>query len=115
MFRFDIETWNILTPRRPEEVEEVEETTTSKSNTNHEYEDIARLILDGLGGADNIKDVDYCVTRLRLNVNDDSIIDEATIKRAKTAGVVKVGKNSIQVVVGPQVQFVAEEFKKLIK
>lgn len=115
VFRFAIEKWNILTPGRGEDMEEVEETTDSKSNTNHEYEDIARLILDGLGGADNIKDVDYCVTRLRLNVNDDSIIDEATIKRAKTAGVVKVGKNSIQVVVGPQVQFVAEEFKKLIK
>lgn len=114
VFKFAIERWNILTPGRGDDLD-VKDEDTVVSGGNQQYVDSAKLILEGLGGADNIQDVEYCVTRLRLNVNDASIINEDVIKRANTAGIVRAGRNSIQVVVGPQVQFVAEEFKKLLK
>lgn len=111
IFRTLIVKFNFKTPGREDEVVEVEESTT----TNVGHAENAALILEALGGKDNVLSTDYCVTRLRLDIADTSKIDEVKMKKAKTAGLVKTGKNSVQVVIGPQVQFVAEEFKKLVK
>ncbi|MDF2536722.1 MAG: system, N-acetylglucosamine-specific subunit, partial [Bacillales bacterium] len=70
--------------------------------------------LIAVGGKENITDVDNCATRLRLSVKDSSIVDEAAIKRAGAAGVVKPGKESVQIIIGPKVQFVTDELKKLV-
>ncbi|MGG5461277.1 N-acetylglucosamine-specific PTS transporter subunit IIBC [Clostridium sp. B9] len=80
---------------------------------NNNYTEVAKIILEGLGGVGNITSIDNCVTRLRLEVKDPTLVSEKKIKSAGIAGVIRPGKTSVQVIVGTQVQFVADEFKKL--
>ena len=61
-----------------------------------------------------MKQLDYCVTRLRFEIGDYTQVDEKKIRSAGVAGVIRPGKYSVQVVVGTKVQFVAEEIKKLL-
>ena len=75
---------------------------------------VAAIILEGLGGKENIVNADNCITRLRLEIRDYTKVNEKKIKSAGVAGVIRPGKTSVQVVIGPKVQFVAEEFKKLL-
>ena len=74
---------------------------------------VAKTILEGCGGKDNIASIDNCITRLRLEVKDITQVDDKKIKSAGVAGVMKPGKNSVQVIIGTKVQFVADEFSKL--
>ena len=76
---------------------------------------MAQVILEGLGGAENVTSIDNCITRLRLEVKDSTKVDEAKIKSSGAAGVIRPGKTSVQVIIGTKVQFVADEFKKLCK
>ena len=62
---------------------------------------------------DKIASIDNCITRLRLEVKDITQVDDKKIKSAGVAGVMKPGKNSVQVIIGTKVQFVADEFSKL--
>lgn len=80
-----------------------------------DYATMAQNILEAVGGAGNITSVDNCITRLRLEVKDRLLVDEKKIKAAGAAGVVRPGKTSVQVIIGPKVQFVADEFKKLVR
>ena len=59
--------------------------------------------------------IDNCITRLRLEVKDQALVNEKKIKSAGVAGVVRPSKTAVQVIVGTKVQFVADEFKKLCK
>lgn len=74
-----------------------------------DYAEVARAVIAGLGGAPNIDSVDYCATRLRVSVNDHTRVKEAQIKAAGVAGVIRPSQKSVQVVIGPQVQFVYDE------
>ena len=81
---------------------------------NSDYAQVAKQILEGIGGKDNITSVDNCVTRLRLEVKDSSLVNDKKIKAAGAAGIIKPSKTSVQVIIGTHVQFVADEFKKLV-
>lgn len=109
VFRFVIVKFDLKTPGR--EDDEEEEATVELAN--NDYTAIAATILEGLGGKANITSVDNCITRLRLEVKDNTVVNEKKIKEAGVAGVIRPGKTSVQVVIGPKVQFVADEFKKL--
>ena len=82
---------------------------------NDNFTEVASIILEGVGGKDNVMSVDNCITRLRLEVKDNTLVNEKKIKSAGISGVIRPGKTSVQVVVGTKVQFVADEFKKLCK
>lgn len=110
-FRFAITKFNLKTPGREEDDEVVLKENVSTSN--NDYAVTAELILKGLGGRENITSIDNCITRLRLEVKDQSLVDEKLIKLAGVAGVIRPGKTSVQVIIGTHVQFVADEFKKL--
>lgn len=110
VFYFAITKFNLTTPGREEEDTEAEKTLTLSNNN---YTEVARIILEGLGGKENVTSVDNCITRLRLEIKDYTLVDEGKIKSAGVAGVIRPGKNAVQVVVGTQVQSVADEFKKL--
>ena len=110
VFYFAITKFNLTTPGREEEDTEAEKTLTLSNNN---YTEVARIILEGLGGKENVTSVDNCITRLRLEIKDYTLVDEAKIKSAGVAGVIRPGKNAVQVIVGTQVQAVADEFKKL--
>ena len=58
--------------------------------------------------------LDNCITRLRMEIKDYTKVDEKKIKSAGVAGVMRPGKNSVQVIVGTKVQFVADEMKKML-
>ncbi|MGL5354636.1 MAG: N-acetylglucosamine-specific PTS transporter subunit IIBC [Clostridium sp.] len=111
-FRFAITKFNLKTPGR-EDDDDSEEMTVSLAN--NDYTQIAAIILEGVGGPENLTSIDNCVTRLRLEIKDQSKVNEKKIKSAGVAGIIRPGKNSLQIVVGTQVQFVADEFKKLAK
>jgi PTS system N-acetylglucosamine-specific IIC component len=106
-----IPLFNFKTPGR--EDDEVDEGTVTLSNNN--YTAVAAIILEGLGGKDNVTSIDNCITRLRLEIKDYTLVDEKKIKSSGIAGIIRPGKTSVQVIVGTQVQFVADEFKKLCR
>ena len=76
--------------------------------------EIAKQIVDLLGGKENVASLDNCITRLRLEIKDNTKVNEKKIKSAGVAGVMRPGKTSVQVIVGTKVQFVADEMKKML-
>ncbi|MBP0724670.1 PTS transporter subunit EIIC [Bacillus sp. RG28] len=104
VFYFAITQFNIKTPGREDEEIELNEVTTEIGDS---------LYLQGLGGKENLKNIDHYTTRLRLQVKDTSKINEAILKKAGARGVIKLDDTNVQVVVGTNVQFVAENLKKL--
>jgi PTS system N-acetylglucosamine-specific IIB component len=73
----------------------------------------AEQILAGLGGADNIVEIEACITRLRTEVEDPALVDQAALKAAGAMGVVTSG-SVIQVVVGPEADNIAEDIEDLM-
>ena len=91
-----------------------EEEREEKLTISNSYEETARKILASLGGAENIDTTGYCTTRLRLTVKDPEKVNDDMIKSAGVAGVMKPGPKAVQVIIGPQVQAVYDEFVKLV-
>ena len=112
VFRFAIVKFDLKTPGREDDDTEGEKSVVL---ANDNFTEVARIILEGIGGKDNVTSIDNCITRLRLEIVDYTKVDEKKIKSAGIAGVIRPGKNSVQVIVGTKVQFVADEFKKLCK
>ncbi|MYL31227.1 PTS N-acetyl glucosamine transporter subunit IIABC [Halobacillus halophilus] len=108
VFYFLIIKLNLKTPGREDE----EEVQTEVGEGTDEYEAKAYHYIEALGGADNIATLDYCTTRLRLEMKDRDIVDEASLKRSGARGVMKIGRRNLQVIVGTTVEFVAEAMKK---
>jgi N-acetylglucosamine PTS system EIIB component len=73
----------------------------------------AEQILAGLGGAGNIVEIEACITRLRTEVENASLVDQAALKAAGAHGVVASG-TVIQVVVGPEADNLAEDIEDLM-
>ena len=111
VFRFAITKFDLKTPGR--EDDEADETKVVLAN--NDFTEVARIVLEGLGGKENITSIDNCITRLRLEVKDNTLVDEKVIKSAGVAGVIRPGKTRVQVIIGKQAQHVAEKFKKLCK
>jgi N-acetylglucosamine PTS system EIIB component len=72
----------------------------------------ARLIVDGLGGLANIVEVEPFITRLRSEVEDPELVDQAALKAAGAYGVVVSG-NVVQVVVGPEADTIASDIEDM--
>lgn len=106
-FQFAIKKFDLKTPGREDDDLEAEKKVELGSN---DYTAVAAKILEGCGGKENITSIDNCITRLRLEVKDITAVSDKVIK---SAGVIKPGKTSVQVIIGPKVQFVADEFSKL--
>lgn len=111
VFRFAIVKFDLKTPGREDDDVEAEKKAVL---SNSDFTEVASIILEGLGGKDNITSLDNCITRLRMEIKDYTLVDEKKIKSAGVAGVMRPGKNSVQVIVGTKVQFVADEMKKMI-
>jgi PTS system N-acetylglucosamine-specific IIC component len=109
VFKFAITKWDLKTPGR----EDDQEGELKIELANDDYTAMAQIILEGLGGKENITSIDHCITRLRLEVKDRLLVDEKKIKSSGASGVIRPGKTAVQVVIGPKVQFVYEEFKKI--
>ena len=112
VFRFAIVKWNLKTPGREDDDIEAEKAVVLSDDN---YGKVAAAILEGVGGKGNVTSIDNCITRLRLEIKDQALVNEKKIKAAGVAGVIRPGKNSVQIIIGTKVQFVADEFKKLCK
>ena len=112
VFRFVILKFDLKTPGREEDEEEEEEKEIVLAND--DFTAIAENIVTGLGGKENIKEIDYCATRIRAEVVDYTMVDERIIKRGGVAGIVRPSKTTVQVIIGPKVQFVYDEIKKMM-
>ncbi|WP_291259939.1 N-acetylglucosamine-specific PTS transporter subunit IIBC [Fusobacterium sp.] len=109
VFTFAINKFNIKTPgREDEDMVEVEVNANGVSA----HMAIASALLPLLGGKENLVSIDNCATRLRLEVVDGEKVNDAEIKKV-AAGIMKRG-NAVQVIIGPHVEFVATELKKLV-
>lgn len=75
--------------------------------------DRAEQIIAGLGGAQNIVEIEPCITRLRTEVEDATLVREADLKAAGAHGVMTSG-NVVQVVVGPEADTIAEDIEDLL-
>ena len=111
VFYFAIKKWDLKTPGR----EDDQDGEMKIELANDDYTAMASIILEGVGGKENVTSIDHCITRLRLEVKDRLLVNEAKIKSSGAAGVIRPGKTAVQVIIGPKVQFVYEEFKKLAK
>ena len=111
VFRFAIVKFDLKTPGR----EDDDDDETKVVLANDDFTTVAKIVLEGVGGKDNVESVDNCITRLRLVIKDYTKVDEKKIKSAGVAGVVRPSQKDVQVIIGTKVQFVADEFKKLCK
>lgn len=110
LFKFFIIKFNLATPGR-------EDADAMISNEvligKDKFAEMAHIIYEGLGGDANITSIENCITRLRVEVKDMNLVDQNRIKEANVPGIKIVGQNSIQVIVGTQVQFVADEINNI--
>ncbi len=127
VFRFLILKFDFKVPGREDDAEEItfrtkqefrQEKLGFSGDGNGAAEDkyavIAAAVLELLGGKDNIVDVTNCVTRLRVNVKDETLVaDDPDFKSVGTSGVAKRGKN-MQVIIGLKVPQVRERFEALL-
>jgi N-acetylglucosamine PTS system EIICBA or EIICB component len=109
IFYFIIKKFDIKTPGREEDSAGI----TADANKDGNKGGLAAHYLSALGGKENLIDIDNCVTRLRLKVKDTKEVDEAELKRLGARGVIKLNSTDLQVVVGTQVESLANDLKKL--
>lgn len=112
VFYFLIKWLNLKTPGREDE-DDVEMEEDFSLNTDDRFTTMAGHFLIDLGGKKNVTNIDNCATRLRLTLDDLSLIDDKALKRHGARGVVRTSKKSLQIIVGTTVEFVADAMKKL--
>ena len=108
-----IKAFNFKTPGREDE----DENTDAEKKVvlaNNNFTQVAAGVLAAVGGKENVKNVEYCATRLRFEIKDYTAVDEKAVKAAGAAGVVRPSKNACQVIIGTKVQFVYDELKKML-
>ncbi|EPR9024978.1 PTS transporter subunit EIIC [Cronobacter dublinensis] len=103
-FRYLITRFDFATPGREKETQAAVPMDASKR---------AQAIVDGLGGRDNLQDVDCCATRLRVTVNDGRKVNEAALTATGARGVILRG-NGVQVIYGPHVTIIKNEVEELL-
>ncbi|MEH0888379.1 N-acetylglucosamine-specific PTS transporter subunit IIBC [Enterobacter sp. UNJFSC 003] len=114
VFRFTITKFNLMTPGRELAVAGSEadgQDVNVSADKEQDVAGLARQYIAAVGGSDNLTGIDACITRLRLNVKDSSLVNEALAKRLGASGVIRLNKTSVQIIVG----FVAEKIANAMK
>ena len=122
IFRFMISKFNYKTPGR-DDAEEVKlytradvnaRSAASGSNAPAGDDPVSALIVEGLGGTDNLSDVDCCATRLRCTVKDAALVRQDVLKASGASGVICKG-NGVQVVYGPKVAVIKAKLEDYLE
>ncbi len=119
LFRFLIRRFNFRTPGREADTEETKLYTRADVNARNEERkkqgdnSVSAIIVSGLGGRENISDVDCCATRLRVTVRDGDKVSDAKLKSSGAAGVIKKG-NGVQIIYGPRVTVIKSELEDFL-
>ncbi|SQH14210.1 N-acetylglucosamine-specific PTS transporter subunit IIBC [Providencia heimbachae] len=119
IFRFMIRKFNLLTPGREESsddetIDGYDESLSAANNGDSDIQKEARQYVSAVGGSDNIVNIDACITRLRLTVKDSSVVNDAMTKRLGAAGVIRLNKQNVQVIVGTRAELVAKAMTDVI-
>ncbi|OAH53279.1 MULTISPECIES: glucose-specific PTS transporter subunit IIBC [Bacillaceae] len=108
-FRFAIRKFNLATPGRESENEDADNDAPAVVASELPFE-----ILEAMGGKENIANLDACITRLRVSVNDSAHVDKKRLKKLGAAGVLEVG-NSIQAIFGPRSDSLRHQMADIMK
>lgn len=122
IFYFMITKLNLKTPGREADNEETKLYTRKDVNarkggsslSDSSFDRVSALILRGLGGKENISDIDCCATRLRITVENSDIVNDNLLKESGASGVIHKG-NGIQVIYGPQVSVVKSNLEDFLE
>lgn len=114
VFYFFIKRFNLKTPGREDEDILGEGTEYDTHTADDKYLVTGSRFIDALGGKDNILELENCATRLRMEIDDVSKVDDTALKRAGAAGTMKPGGKSVQVIYGTNVQFVKDAMEQII-
>ncbi|MFJ8262276.1 N-acetylglucosamine-specific PTS transporter subunit IIBC [Rummeliibacillus sp. NPDC094406] len=109
VFYFLIIKLDLKTPGREDEDEDAQ---AIEGNEDEVLDAKAYHTIEGLGGIENIQQVDYCTTRLRLTVKDADQVDEKELKKYGARGTMRISKTNVQVIIGTSVEFLAVAMKK---
>lgn len=112
IFYILIKALNLKTPGRENDVEE-ENQVSSIAVGNDKYEQMANYFINDIGGKENISTIDNCATRLRLNIKEMDKVNDSALKAHGAKGVMKLNKKNLQIIVGTDVEFVADAMKRL--
>ena len=105
-FRFAIRKFNLMTPGR-------EEAKKEQTDVKVDGNELAVLVLNALGGKENLVSLDACITRLRVEVKDTGKVDDKELKKLGASGVLKVGANGVQAIFGSKAQFICNDLKSM--
>ena len=89
--------------------------TNDTASISDKQQALATKIIEGLGGFDNIITVNNCISRLRVDVKDMSLVNEEELKKTGSMGIVKPSETHIQVIYGPKVEQVANSVREVLK
>ncbi|AMH19903.1 PTS N-acetyl glucosamine transporter subunits IIABC [Hafnia paralvei] len=112
VFRFTITKFNLLTPGRElatdaDESADGYDLDLDNAKGGNETANLARNYIAAVGGSANITGIDACITRLRLTVKDSAIVNDSLAKRLGASGVIRLNKQSVQVIVGTRAEAIA--------
>ncbi len=116
VFRIVITRFNLKTPGREDEELTDESAAAGQGDKGAKAADratLARQYLKALGGHQNLESIDACITRLRLTLKDRSQVNERALKALGAAGVIKLGEQNLQVILGPLAEIMATEMKQV--
>ena len=108
VFVFFIKKFNLKTPGREDDIEE------DLALNNLDLDEKALNILEAVGGHDNLDSLDACITRIRLTLKDPSKLDEKKLKAMGISGIMKMGENNVQIVVGTMADPIVTKMKNVV-
>lgn len=108
-FRFAIKKFNLMTPGREEE----EDTDSQEEEKASSTSDLPYDVLKALGGKENLTNLDACITRLRVSVDDVNKVEKDTLKKLGASGVMQLG-NNIQAIFGPRSDQIKSQIQDII-
>ncbi len=123
VFYYMIKKFNLKTPGREMDHEETKLYTRkdmkrpgslNNVNENGEEDAVSAMIVNGLGGIDNLSDIDCCATRLRVTVLDSNLVFDRVLKESGASGVIHKG-NGVQIIYGPQVSVIKSKLEDYIE
>lgn len=114
VFTLAIHSMRLATPGREEMITQEKKTDRLPPDPTTDIQVKAASIVDKIGGIHNIRHVDACITRLRLSLRDDMLIDERGVVSLGAAGVIRLGKGMVHIVYGTDSELLKDEIKLLL-
>ncbi|CDL79428.1 PTS system N-acetylglucosamine-specific EIICBA component (Includes: N-acetylglucosamine permease IIC component; N-acetylglucosamine-specific phosphotransferase enzyme IIB component; N-acetylglucosamine-specific phosphotransferase enzyme IIA component) [Xenorhabdus cabanillasii JM26] len=118
IFRFTIKKFNLMTlGREPSFIGQIDGHNVGiavKVSDTEQIQEVAYKYIAAIGGSGNLTGIDSCITRLRLSVKDAGLVNEQVTKRLGASGIIRLNKESIQIIVGTRAELIASAMKEVL-